>query len=366
MSTINVDTFGLVTVTYPGQPNESHILQAPAGGKWTVLGNGTTGDMTATDGASGTPETWTLYDANGTAWQVTIDDGGILTVSSFDRTIVLAPVVNAPVTFNGLPAVGYQLVAYQSGTTAAATLYKNGEFVSTQGLPILLNEHGLPTDPVFLQVGAVYDFVLLPPGGGLPIKIWERVVGGIPLNVATATEWGNAILASYASATTATVPGDRRALFAPARRVKTTGDSTLYGSVAEAAYDGTQTTVTLLLDSGSLNGTLTALTPGLLAPGSQAMPARRMSGTTTLLAGPLTLAIAHGLNIVPPGIVALHLNPPPSGWLLCNGAAVSRTTYAVLFAAIGTTFGVGDGSTTFNLPTLAAVGSLNRYIWAQA
>jgi len=40
----------------------------------------------------------------------------------------------------------------------------------------------------------------------------------------------------------------------------------------------------------------------------------------------------------------------PSGWLLCNGAAVSRTTYAALFAVIGTTFGVGDNSTTFNLP----------------
>jgi microcystin-dependent protein len=41
---------------------------------------------------------------------------------------------------------------------------------------------------------------------------------------------------------------------------------------------------------------------------------------------------------------------PPAGWLVRNGAAVSRTTYADLFAAIGTTFGAGDGSTTFNLP----------------
>ena len=40
----------------------------------------------------------------------------------------------------------------------------------------------------------------------------------------------------------------------------------------------------------------------------------------------------------------------PTGWLLCNGDAVSRSTYADLFAVIGTTFGVGDGSTTFNVP----------------
>lgn len=40
----------------------------------------------------------------------------------------------------------------------------------------------------------------------------------------------------------------------------------------------------------------------------------------------------------------------PGGWLLCDGSAVSRTTYADLFSAIGTAYGVGDGSTTFNLP----------------
>ena len=42
----------------------------------------------------------------------------------------------------------------------------------------------------------------------------------------------------------------------------------------------------------------------------------------------------------------------PSGFLLCDGSAVSRTTYSTLFGVIGTTFGVGDGSTTFNLPDL--------------
>lgn len=43
----------------------------------------------------------------------------------------------------------------------------------------------------------------------------------------------------------------------------------------------------------------------------------------------------------------------PTGWLICDGAAVSRTTYADLFAVIGTTYGSGDGSTTFNLPPMA-------------
>ena len=45
-------------------------------------------------------------------------------------------------------------------------------------------------------------------------------------------------------------------------------------------------------------------------------------------------------------------NTPPDGYLVCNGANVSRTTYAGLFNAIGTAFGSGDGSTTFTLPNL--------------
>lgn len=40
----------------------------------------------------------------------------------------------------------------------------------------------------------------------------------------------------------------------------------------------------------------------------------------------------------------------PDGWLICDGSAISRTTYADLFAVIGTTYGEGDGNTTFNLP----------------
>lgn len=43
----------------------------------------------------------------------------------------------------------------------------------------------------------------------------------------------------------------------------------------------------------------------------------------------------------------------PAGWVECDGSDVSRTTYAALFAVIGTTFGPGDGTGTFTLPTIA-------------
>lgn len=57
--------------------------------------------------------------------------------------------------------------------------------------------------------------------------------------------------------------------------------------------------------------------------------------------------------LIPPGTIIHYAGRTvPSGWLICNGANVSRTDYAALFAAIGTTYGAGDGSTTFGLPNL--------------
>jgi microcystin-dependent protein len=56
---------------------------------------------------------------------------------------------------------------------------------------------------------------------------------------------------------------------------------------------------------------------------------------------------------VPAGaVMAFAMNSAPTGWLAADGTAVSRSTYARLFAAVGTTHGVGNGSTTFNVPDL--------------
>lgn len=58
-------------------------------------------------------------------------------------------------------------------------------------------------------------------------------------------------------------------------------------------------------------------------------------------------------TILPVGIIMPYGSDTiPQNWLLCDGSAVSRTDYATLFSVIGTTYGVGDGSTTFNLPNL--------------
>ena len=66
-----------------------------------------------------------------------------------------------------------------------------------------------------------------------------------------------------------------------------------------------------------------------------------------------TAATGGAASSVPPGAVSYFaMSTPPGGWLTADGSAVSRTSYGNLFAAIGTVFGSGDGSTTFNLPDL--------------
>ncbi len=64
-------------------------------------------------------------------------------------------------------------------------------------------------------------------------------------------------------------------------------------------------------------------------------------------------------QLVPVGsILAYGGSTAPPGWVLCDGAAISRSTYYTLFLIIGTQFGAGDGSTTFNVPNLKGASAL--------
>lgn len=76
-----------------------------------------------------------------------------------------------------------------------------------------------------------------------------------------------------------------------------------------------------------------------------------LPGSLSSLAARLAVQVGSDGIIIPAGAGSLYFGAvAPTGWLFCDGSAVSRTTYAALFAAIGTTFGIGNGSTTFNLP----------------
>ena len=80
------------------------------------------------------------------------------------------------------------------------------------------------------------------------------------------------------------------------------------------------------------------------------------TGSTTKAGARAAIGAASAADVaaaIPTGLIFYHAaTTAPTGFLACDGSAVSRTTYATLFGVIGTTFGSGDGSTTFNVPDL--------------
>lgn len=107
------------------------------------------------------------------------------------------------------------------------------------------------------------------------------------------------------------------------------------------AYDGT----TITVGSGKLKVAMGGITANEIAVDAVT--------TVKILDGQVTAAkLAAGAAIPSGAVMPFAMNLLPDGWLACNGAPVNRTTYAALFLAISTTYGVGDGSSTFNLPDL--------------
>ena len=76
-----------------------------------------------------------------------------------------------------------------------------------------------------------------------------------------------------------------------------------------------------------------------------------INNKTGVISGVDAITNSAAGNLIPTGMIQMYSgSAAPTGWFLCDGTAYSRTTYATLFAVISTTYGSGDGSTTFNVP----------------
>ena len=77
-----------------------------------------------------------------------------------------------------------------------------------------------------------------------------------------------------------------------------------------------------------------------------------MSDRLMVLRNGLQVAVTAPSPIPVGSVISYAGSAAPTDWMLCHGQAISRSTYAALFAAVSTTYGAGNGSTTFNLPDL--------------
>lgn len=99
--------------------------------------------------------------------------------------------------------------------------------------------------------------------------------------------------------------------------------------------------ITNSLDRGGRSAMTAALPMGGFPINNLATPSNSTDAATKAY---VDIAMPSG------AVMSFAMSTAPSGWLICDGSAVSRTAYAALYAAIGSTWGAGDGSTTFNIP----------------
>lgn len=224
----------------------------------------------------------------------------------------------------------------------APTDYVRGEnfgffVVTTNTGPATLSINGLPakalvsSDNVALKAG---DLV-----AGAPVQV---VYDGTRFRMVTAITTPTSL--NTFIGTTNTALATKAPLASPAL----TGTPTV--PTAAVGTNTTQAASTAFVKA-AIDPVKAELTADLDAYKSHTHPISAVVGLQDAL--DLKATVASLATVVPSGaVMPFARNSAPTGWLEADGAAVSRTTYAALFAAIGTTFGAGNGSTTFNLPDL--------------
>ena len=151
----------------------------------------------------------------------------------------------------------------------------------------------------------------------------------------------NTVSYTRVSATQISMPVNVVDQFHVNRRVRIVDGTgaTLYGRVTASSFNSPNTALTFEFDSSSLgSGNPTSVSYGIVSATNTSLPSVVPTGTILMTGG----ASAD------------------SGFLFCDGTAYSRTSYSALFTKIGTTFGVGDGSSTFNIPNLQAKFPLGK------
>lgn len=190
--------------------------------------------------------------------------------------VKLAPVPRQQyVDSSGNPYSGAKLFYYAAGTTTKQNTYTTsvGDVANTN--PVVLDSSGRTPYGVWLTTGVNYKVVLAPASDTDPPAspiFTEDVITGIN-DEAVGSQWAaSGVTPTYVSATQFTVTGDKTSTFLVDRRVKCTVTAgTVYGYISVSAYT-TLTTVTVVLDSGSLDSGLSAVEVGILTDTNSAIP----------------------------------------------------------------------------------------------
>ena len=270
----------------------------------------------------------------------------------------ISPFANAQFcTTNGLLAAGYKLYTYLAGTSQKEPVFVDIAGLASHTNPIILNSSGRPPAAIFLQIAKSYKFVYALPTDTdppvAPVYTADYVSVGFDVAGAPALEWVLGTVPSYVDATSFTLIGDQTVLYHLGRRLRLISPlGTKYGTIASSVF-GAVTTVTVVLDFGTLDLSLSSVYYSFLSAQGSSFPSGFTTGLDLTLNGSLTIPPTSNFNLLPVGGFFPYAGSAlPVGYLWCDGTNKSRLTYPGLFGAIGIRYGAGDGSTTFGLPDM--------------
>lgn len=243
---------------------------------------------------------------------------------------------------NGAVLAGGLINTYDPGTTTPKTCYQDNAGASSHTNPIVLDAAGRLPAAVWTTTGGVKLVVTTAAAGAIFTE--DDVEGVNDVSANSASEWtASGLTPTRTGNTTFTLAGDQTTAFHKGRRLRMTDSSTLYGRIVKSVESGGTTTVTVVLDSGNLSASLSAVAYGLTAWSSSsiAVPHYSLVAATTISA---VASVSFDANTHP----ALFDGTFRGGYfLLTNIIPATDDTYLICQ--------VGTGAT----PTYQTTG----YVW---
>lgn len=261
----------------------------------------------------------------------------------------LAPIGNGFQFFTtgGLPLNAGQLFTYAAGTSTPQATYTTSAGSIANSNPIILGVDGRTPSEIWLTTGVSYKFVLEDSLGNI-IATYDNLTG-INDVVTAASEWSSTGYSpTYVGPTSFSVTGDRTATYQQYRRIRATvAGGSIYGSIVSSIFAAGVTTVTLVMDSTSLDNSLTAVDVAFLNATNPSVPA------SLTFAGPVNEA--QGTAIA--SAATINLTTATGNYIHITG---STTITAITLAAGYERTVVFDGALTItNGANLILPGSTN-------
>ena len=274
----------------------------------------------------------------------------------------MTQVFNEPITRQftntGGIAVGWQKFFYDTGTSTKKSIFADKDLVTPLTNPVISDANGYFPQIFMESTGDAYKVVIAtdtdtdPPTSPIntadPVEVDANNINAF--GTRPAQHWGtttNTAAAYQITPVTAIASYTSDLLFSLQIHTNSTGAGTL--AVADLNNPGSFLSALNIKKYNGAGGKVNIEVDDLLGNQTYIF---RIDSVDAVVLNPEKANITAVVSTPPGTVSSFFFETPPTGWLECDGSAQSRTTFAALFAAVGTVAGIGDGSTTFNLPDL--------------